>query len=599
MTTASAHVQRTRHRVPGFDPHNDAHVAAVEAKLSDEAGTGFRVVGFDPETQTVTFERTRAVTEVAAEKGTTRLIASLRTGAKPSDGEREAIRLENQNPGYTMTRFEPHLSHAVLEKLPEDAIRCRGAVAVSLAVKPWQVQVARRRGGGFILELPTSYVPSRHDGKLTEVAENVIGQPGWYVDIDAKALTAQIIPAQPPTFPAMIPYPFDRDIPTFTSPADTAWTQAPLGCALGRPGDDTGPEFRLDLASASHTLLQGLPMSGKSVNINAFAYWMLQAGAELAIVDTPDKAVDFEWIRPYVRDGGWGCESYEAMVATCGMVYAEGKRRAAVLKRRGINNWFSIRDDPSFRPIVLIADEYTGLMTPERVPKALPKDHPMRVEAEATNGFKDMVATFIQKIALEMRFVGVHVFVSTQLGNTKTGVSTALKAACGNRFLMGPNVSDNQRANAFSAPDSVAEVPENVEDHRRGVQGRRVSPRPKASPHRCSRATSPRLPRSPSTSPAPAPSVAPRDRNPPGRRSPSTPAWTTSTTAPASSGMTTPGTAAGHRKPKRTGSTPPTARNCGALPQQPTPQRTPACEAVRSRRKGRLGCLVLQCDDLR
>ncbi|MGO2822628.1 MAG: hypothetical protein ACTIA5_17660, partial [Brachybacterium tyrofermentans] len=80
MTASAAHVQRTRHRVPGFDPHNDAHVAAVEAKLSDEAGTGFRVVGFDPETQTVTFERTRAVTEVAAEKGTTRLIASLRTG---------------------------------------------------------------------------------------------------------------------------------------------------------------------------------------------------------------------------------------------------------------------------------------------------------------------------------------------------------------------------------------------------------------------------------------------------------------------------------------------------------------------------------------
>jgi len=71
-----------------------------------------------------------------------------------------------------------------------------------------------------------------------------------------------------------------------------------------------------------------------------------------------------------------------------------------------------------------------------------------------------MVATFIQKIALEMRFVGVHVFVSTQLGNTKTGVSTALKPACVNCFLVGPNASGNQRANAFSAPDSVAEVPE-------------------------------------------------------------------------------------------------------------------------------------------
>src|SRR5699024_12487501 len=103
------------------------------------------------------------------------------------------------------------------------------------------------------------------------------------------------------------------------------------------------------------------------------------------------------------------------MVATCSMVYAEGKRRAAVMKKRGINNWFNITDDPSFRPLVLIADEYTGLMTEERVPKALAKVHPMRVEAEETNGFKDMIATFIQKIAPEMRFVGVHVCVAPQL----------------------------------------------------------------------------------------------------------------------------------------------------------------------------------------
>lgn len=45
-------------------------------------------------------------------------------------------------------------------------------------------------------------------------------------------------------------YPFDRNIPTFTSPADTAWTQAPLGCALGRPGDDTGPRPRQRLPHA-------------------------------------------------------------------------------------------------------------------------------------------------------------------------------------------------------------------------------------------------------------------------------------------------------------------------------------------------------------
>src|SRR5699024_6002712 len=144
------------------------------------------------------------------------------------------------------------------------------------------------------------------------------------------------------------------------------WAQIPLGRALGQPGTDTGPEFCLDLASASHTLLQGLPMSGKSVNINALAHWMLNAGAGPARVDTPDMAVGFARNKPSVRVVGWACESYEAIVATCGMVYAEGKRRAKALKPRGINKWLSINDDPSFRPQPLIAHEYTGLMTEER-----------------------------------------------------------------------------------------------------------------------------------------------------------------------------------------------------------------------------------------
>src|SRR5699024_6551614 len=158
----------------------------------------------------------------------------------------------------------------VLEKLEPDVVRCRGAVANALSVKPWDVQASSRRGGGLVLELPKTYMPSRHDDKLTEVAENAVGSPGWYTDIDPKAHKAQIIPAEPPTFSEMIPFPSDRDIPHFTSPADTTWAQTPLGRALGQPGTDTGPEFCLDLASASHTLLQGLPMSGKSVNINAF-----------------------------------------------------------------------------------------------------------------------------------------------------------------------------------------------------------------------------------------------------------------------------------------------------------------------------------------
>ena len=88
---------------------------------------------------------------------------------------------------------------------------------------------------------------------------------------DARNLTSPAVAIPLPRNTDGIPYPFDRDIPKFASPADTTWTQAPLGCALGRPGVVTGAEFRLDLASAPHTLPQGLLMSGKSVSINAFA----------------------------------------------------------------------------------------------------------------------------------------------------------------------------------------------------------------------------------------------------------------------------------------------------------------------------------------
>lgn len=447
-----------------FDPAK--HGATVLARIEEEYGEGFAIQSYDPDSHTVVAVRESSIAQFTADGDA--LHVELPDGTQESQGPKIAQEFENLKPGWKVTGFHPYAKpgFATMRELTDREVRVRDAVAQALRVQrtPWQVQIAERTDGGFDLELPKSYTSSKHDDALTEVAETTAGEPGWFVKIDPKTLRGAILPGQLPTFSTMIPYPFERDIPEFTAPSDTRWATVPLGRALGRPGEENGPEYCLNLKSASHTLLQGLPMSGKSVNINTFLYWMVRSGAELAIVDTPDKAVDFQWVKPYVRDGGWGCESYEAMVATCGTVYAEGKRRAKVLKQRGIANWFDVADDPSFRPLVLLADEYTGIMTKENVPKSLKRDHPMRVEAEETNGFKDMVGTFIQKTILEMRFVGVHVFISTQLGNNRTGVNTAVKAAAGNRFLMGPNASDNQRANAFNAPDSVAVVPDNVKN---------------------------------------------------------------------------------------------------------------------------------------
>ena len=66
-----------------------------------------------------------------------------------------------------MIRFDPHLCELLLAELSPDELRCRGAVAVALGVKPWDVIVRGRTDGGFDLELPKTYVASKHDAKLT------------------------------------------------------------------------------------------------------------------------------------------------------------------------------------------------------------------------------------------------------------------------------------------------------------------------------------------------------------------------------------------------------------------------------------------------
>ena len=134
----------------------------------------------------------------------------LARGTRPGDGDRLAAKLAEQNPGFEMTVFEPFLGRATLSRLDAATSRCRAAVAVALGVKPWAVRARPRPGGGFDLDLPGSYSPSRHDRKLAEVATGVVGRDGWYVDVDPRALTASIIPGKPPTFPAVIPYPLDK-----------------------------------------------------------------------------------------------------------------------------------------------------------------------------------------------------------------------------------------------------------------------------------------------------------------------------------------------------------------------------------------------------
>lgn len=253
-------IERITRVVKGFSPDNAKHVASIEDQVSQKVGPGFRIVNFDPETSQITLERGRSMTQVTDEVGVPRKKVSLRAGMKPSDGDREAARLEDQYPGFFMTRFEPYLQSAILEKLTDDMLRARGAVSTAMGVKPWDVQVSPRRGGGVILGLPKVYVPSKHDEKLDEVATRVVGSDGWYVKVNTKALSAEIIPAEPPTFPGAIPYPFKAKVPT-KSPERL---QLPLGEILPERAEHQRQTLHLDLDASPHTAINGISGAGKA-----------------------------------------------------------------------------------------------------------------------------------------------------------------------------------------------------------------------------------------------------------------------------------------------------------------------------------------------
>lgn len=253
-------IERISKVVKGFNPDNSKHVASIEDQVAQKVGPGFRIVNFDPETSQITLERGRSMTQVTDEVGVPRKKVSLRAGMKPSDGDREAARLEDQYPGFYMTSFEPYLQSAILEKLTDDMLRARGAVATAMSVKPWDVKVAPRRGGGVVLGLPKSYVPSKHDEKLDEVATRVVGEDGWYVKVNTRTLDAEIIPAEPPTFPGAIPYPFKAKVPTKTPER----LQLPLGEILPERAEHDRQTLHLDLDASPHTAINGISGAGKA-----------------------------------------------------------------------------------------------------------------------------------------------------------------------------------------------------------------------------------------------------------------------------------------------------------------------------------------------
>lgn len=453
MSAPFTGIERLRSPMPpGFDPRR--HIGALLELAARKHGEGWEVESIDSEQRVVHLARQSTVTEVRDE-GSEVLVLGLAKGTRPTDGDRIAVKFEDAHPGYTMVRFDPFLGRAQMRRLSEEEVRARAAIANALSVKPWLVQVRATPDGGFEVDLPASYTPSRHDEKLTEVAEAVVGAPGWFVRTDPAALRATIVPSAPPTFPPMVHTPMDR--------LGQDWLRTPFGWNLPAPGQEVGEVASVDWRSSAHLLLGGTPGSGKSVAINAILADQLASGASVVVLDDAAKAVDFLWMRDMCRPGGWGCDSLAGAVAALAMVYEEGRRRAEVLARTGYVNWLDMPDGERFTPLFVLVDEVSALLVTDKVPTGIPKTHPLVQEVLETNLLKVTLGSLISKIVAEQRFVGVRMVLSTQVTNANTGVPPSLRAKIGHKLLMGSNPSRSARAQMFSDETAVPTVPANVQ----------------------------------------------------------------------------------------------------------------------------------------
>lgn len=457
----SVAIERIRVTLPqGFDPTK--HGAALVAKVNgDNDGGGFDLDNIDMDSMVATLSRQASITEVKTGGGRSRDSFELKLprGTKPADGPKFAARYEDQygDKGYYLTRFEPFLGIAEMSKLSVDTVRCRAAAALALGAKEWEVQVTPRQDGGFDIELPKTYTPSKHDGKMTEVAEAIVGQMGWYWQANAKNLCGSIIPSDPPTFPSILPFPMKQL-------RREDWHYTPFGRSLPDPGQDLGPEVGIDWTAAAFGMVAGMPGAGKTVTLNNIIASQLANGVEISILDVAAKSVDFLWCKKYLRGNGsgWGCDSLPAAVTVLAMIYEEGQRRAKILADFGEVNWLNLPNNKQFTPILVIVDEVTALMTTERAPAGIPKDHPLVIEAVQHNLLVATLQKHVNKITAELRFVGIRMILSTQVTNNATGIGPSLKTKLGHKVLQGANPSEVARKQAFNDPNAVPYIPDNV-----------------------------------------------------------------------------------------------------------------------------------------
>lgn len=239
-----------------------------------------------------------------------------------------------------------------------------------------------------------------------EVARTVVGHSGWTVEMDDRTGRVELISGKVRRLPRIVPG--KSVLPQEIDTKD--WSSFAVGL------NSVGDEVRIDLQAGPHTLVVGGTGSGKSVALRAIILNALSKGFEVVIIDPSKQAAGLLGIRPWTK--GIFIKDVEEAASALAAVYKEVRRRVDMITAVSGENWMDLPEG-TVKPILVLVDEFSTLVTPDEKPPGLKQDDELMVEWAADAGARAKVRSFVGRIAKEARSAGVHLVISTQRPDAK------------------------------------------------------------------------------------------------------------------------------------------------------------------------------------
>jgi hypothetical protein len=283
-------------------------------------------------------------------------------------------------------------------------------------------------------------------GKLQSATGNA------FIDVrqhPESASKVRMLVSETDPMPQLVPYPFEQ-------PLDDS---GGLRFGAGVDGQIVSTEF----GDNPHLLILGSSGSGKTITLLSFIYGAFASGARVVAVDVQKQGADFAFARPYCSAFATTLEDARAALEA---VYAESLERSKLNAQYAVGNFRDLPEEVRPDRIVIVMDEFLGLVTAGSRPPSQPeKDREAeeaRLELVAAYENKNRIAFLAGRIAAESRAAGISLVLATQvlkkdsmpaaMGDLKTNMA---------RIIQGKH-NYGDKVSALRDPDSAPDLGEVV-----------------------------------------------------------------------------------------------------------------------------------------